>query len=615
MKRMKEDYYIFMADIIPKNFSALINPQHNNFIVSFSKPKKIISYLKTNNLEYDFVYLQQESIIRLAISEYTKITRNFRVWFCKNIRDQYIKFWWLTGPAFMHSSKDTYKFIIINEFIKRLKNSDSNKNSYFWIFTPHNSKYIIKTDEHTKLVTNNNAINNLKMIFKNIAIIALRFTTAALSTFKHKYQDINTDITFVCWGWWIKNYNNIVVDQYYGELPLYLSKQFNTTLIAFHKLTVPIFIEKNKAKVDLIVPRLFSSNLKAIIPFTYFLIKTIILSFSIFLHLKRGNKDNIKKHQLLDLLLNLSAFYGYIESYYDWISFFQKNKTKAIFFYDKVYPKGRALSLAVKALAGDNRPLMLGIGHGAITIYSPTYYGDNGNEENPFPAPDVIFVMDRYAKEAHDWMVKYTPNCKVITSGFHTISEKCRGRYIVKEFDSNKPIILLIASNWDDTKDIWFKIVEISNKIDMQLIFRPHPGWLPPKEEVFALGKKNKNSKILYDENLDIDRQIAAADWILAFESSSLFNCIKYNKTTFIMSFEGKFGSYRFGERFEGFKTIKYITNLSELEETIHYIARNKPSNNKLDELSQIPYHFGTDSMEIIANIVTEKLRKARLLN
>ena len=81
------------------------------------------------------------------------------------------------------------------------------------------------------------------------------------------------------------------------------------------------------------------------------------------------------------------------------------------------------------------------------------------------------------------------------------------------------------------------------------------------------------------------------------------------------MSFEGKFGSYRFGERFEGFKTIKYITNLSELEETIHYIARNKPSNNKLDELSQIPYHFGTDSMEIIANIVTEKLRKARLLN
>ena len=619
MKRMQKGYYIFIEDIIPKNFLALINPQNNNFVVSFSKPAKIISYLKANNIDFDFMYLQQEQTIRSATSEYTKITRNFRKWFCKNISKQYLKFWWLTGPAFMHSSKDTYKFIIINEFINKVKDSDSNKDLRFWIFAPYNSKYIIKTDERTVLVTTGTVINNFKIIFKNIAGITFQFFTSALSTFKHKYRNLNTDITFVCRGWWIKNYNNIVVDQYYGELPLYLSKHFKTSLIAFHNLTVPTFIEKNKVSVDSIVPRLFSSNLKAMMPFIYYLIKTIIMSSFEFLPLKRGNTtngNNIKKHQLLDLLLNLSEFYGNIVTYYDWISFFQKNKTKAIFFYDKVYPKGRALSLAVKALAGDNRPLMFGISHGAITIYSPTYYGDNGDEENPFPVQDVIFIMDTYAKEAHDWMAKYSPNCKNIISGFHTISEKCRDKYAVKEFNPNKPIILLIATDWDGTKDIWFKIVELSNKIEMQLIFRPHPGWLPPKEEILKFGMKNKNSKILYDENLDIDRQIAAADWILAFESSSLFNCIKYNKTTFIISFEEKFGGYRFRERFKGFKNIRYITDITELERTIYYIARNKPepSNNNLNDLSQIPYHFGTDSMEIIAKTVTEELRKLELI-
>ena len=621
MTRMQKDYYIFIDDIIPKFFLALINPQHINFVVSFSKPEKIISYLKANNIDFDFMYLLQESTGLPAISEYTKITRNFREWFCKNIRKQYKKFWWLTGPAFMHPSKDTYKFIVINEYIRKFKNLDSNKNTYFWIFAPYNSKYIIKTDERAVLVTTGNAINSFKIIFKNIAGIAFQFLTALSSTYKHKYENINTDIMFVCWGWWVKNYNDIIVDQYYGELPLYLSKQFKTNLIAFQKLTVPLFIEKDKVNVDSIVPRLLSSNLKAITPFLYFVIKTMIMSSSVFLPLKRGegdeaNERNIKKFQLLDLLLNLSSFYGYIESYYDWISFFQNNKTRALFFYDKVYPKGRALTFAVKALSSDNKPLMFGISHGAVTIYSSTYYGDNGDKENPFPVQDVIFVNDIYAKEAHDWMAHYTPECKVIISGFHTISEKCMDKYTVKGFNSINPIILLIAASWDGTKDVWSKIVELSNEIDIQLIFRPHPGWLPPKEEILKFGMKNKKSKMLYDENLDIDHQIAAADWILAFESTVLFNCLKYNKTTFIMSFEEKFGEYRFRERFMGFKNIKYITDITELEKTIYYIARNKPepSNNNLNDLSQIPYHFGTDSMEIIAKRVTEELKKLELI-
>jgi hypothetical protein len=609
---MQKNYYVFIDDIIPKNFLALIKPQHINFVVSHSKPTNIISYLKTNNVDFDFMHLQQESTILPAISEYTKITRNFRNWFCKNIRKQYRKFWWLTGPSFMHVSKDAYKFILINEFINKVKNFDSNKNTHFWIFAPHNSKYIIKTDKHTILMTTNNATKNFKKISKNIIGITFQFINALLSIFKHKHRNINinTDITFVCWGWWVKNYNNIIVDQYYGELPIYLSKKFKTSLIAFHDLSVPLFIERNKVNVDSIVPRLFFSNLKAMVPFIYFMIKTVIMSSFVFLPLKRSDTTkNIKKLQLVDLLLNLSAFYGYIESYYDWISFFQKNKTRALFFYDKVYPKGRALTLAVKALASDTKPLLFGISHGAVTIHIPTYYGDNGDKENPFPVQDVIFVNDKYAKEAHDWMAHYTPGCDVVISGFHTISEKCVNKYAINEFNSNRPIILLIAADWNSTKDVWFKIVELSNEIDIQLIFRPHPGWLPPKEEIHKFGRDNKNSKLLYDETLDIDRQIAAADWILAFESTVLFNCLKYNKTTFIMSFDEKFEEYRFRERFKQFKNIKYITDITELEKIVCYIARTKPepSNN---DLSQIPYHFGSDSMDIIAKTVTELSRK-----
>ena len=612
MKQMQKDYYIFIDDTfeIPKNFLALIKPQHSNFIVSFSKPVNIISYLKANNIDFNFIYLQQESVIRSAYSKYTEITRNFRNWFCKNIRKHYKKFWWLSSPSTMYNLKDLHRYILINEFINRVKSSDSNKDSHFWIFAPHNCKYIIKPDEYTKLVTTGNNISNLKIFFKNIAIIAFHLATAALSIFKHKYRNLNTDIAFVCWGWWIKNYNNIIVDQYYGELPLYLSKEFKTTLIAFQKLHVPPFIERNKVNVNSIVPRLFSSNLKAMVPFIYFVTKTLIMSFSVFLPLKRDDATkNIKKLQLLDLILNLSAFYGYIESYYDWISFFQKNKTRALFFYDKVYPKGRALTLAVKALAGDSKPLLFGISHGAVTTYSTTYYGDNGDKKNPFPVQDVIFVNDIYAKEAHDWMAYYTPECKVIISGFHTISENCMNKYAVKEFDPNNPIILFIAADWNSTKDVWFKIVELSNKIDIQLIFRPHPGWLPPKGEILKFGMNNKNSKMLYDENLDIDSQIAAADWILTFESTVLFNCLKYNKTTFIMSFEEKFGEYRFRERFSGFKNIRYIADITELEKIVCYIARTKqaPFNN---DLAQIPYHFGSDSMAIIAKTVTELSRK-----
>ena len=612
MKRMQKDYYIFIDDTfeIPENFLALITPEHSNFIVSFSKPVNIISYLKANNIDFNFIYLQQESTIRSALLEYTEITRNFRNWFCKNICKQYRKFWWLTGPSFMHSSKDTYKFILINEFINKVKNSDLNKNSYFMIFAPYNSKYIIKTDERTVLVTTTNAIKNFKTISINIICITFQFLNALLSTSKHKYRNLNTDIMFVCWGWWIKNDNRNIVDQYYGELPIYLTKEFKTSLIAFHELHVPPFIERNKVKLDSIVPRLFSSNLKAMVPFIYYLIKTLIMSSFVFLPLKRDDTTiNIKKLQLVDLLLNLSAFYGYIESYYDWISFFQKNKTSAIFFYDEVYPKGCALTLAVKALAGDNKPLLVGISHAAVPIYLPKYYGDNGDKENPFPAQDIVFVKDIYSKEAYDWLLNKTLGRKVIISGFHTISEKCVNKYAVKEFDSNNPIILLIATSWDGTKDVWFKIVELSNEIDIQLIFRPHPGFLPPKEEIRKFGMNNKNSKILYDENLDIDRQIAAADWILAFESTVLFNCLKYNKTTFIMSFDEKFGAYRFKERFSGFKNIKYIADITELEKIVYYIARTKlgPSNN---DLPQIPYHFGSDSMDIIAKTVTELSRK-----
>jgi hypothetical protein len=572
---------------------------------------KIISYLKKNNIDFEFIYLQQEFIMHSAISEYTKITRNFREWFCKNIRKKYIKFWWLTIPSTMYDNRNIYKFIIINEFINKFKNLDT----CFWIFAPYNSKYIIKTDKRTILIKTDSVITALLSFFKH-EYKKININNSQFTNIRHKHENINTDIMFVCWGWWIKNYNNNIVDQYYGELPLFLLKKFKTSSIAFHGLHVPAFIEKNKAKVDSIVPKLFSSQLKAITPFIYFLIKTMIMISFEFLPKKRDsvNESNIKKFQLQDLLLNLGAFYYCIESYYDWISFFHNNKTKAIFFYDKVYPKGRALTLAVKALASDNKPLLFGISHSAATI-DASIFGDNGDQKNPFPVQDVIFVNDIHAKEAYDWVANNTPECKVIISGFHTISEKCIDKYAVKEFNSNKPIILLIATAWDETKDVWFKIVEISNEIDIQLIFRPHPGWLPPKEEILKFGMNNKNSKILYDENLDIDRQIAAADWILAFESSSLFNCLKYNKTTFIMSFEEKFGEYRFRERFMGFKNIKYITDITALEKTIYYMARNEPksSNNDLNDLSRNPYHFGTDSMEIIAKTVEEEFNKIKV--
>jgi len=36
MKRMQKGYYIFIEDIIPKNFLALINPQNNKYQIWIS---------------------------------------------------------------------------------------------------------------------------------------------------------------------------------------------------------------------------------------------------------------------------------------------------------------------------------------------------------------------------------------------------------------------------------------------------------------------------------------------------------------------------------------------------------------------------------------------------